>query len=140
MARLIKTDTPAKKRHEQLRSSAEVLRLLAQKSAFDDEAKDMCAFLVFNFRGIYKTIEESAQAWDERNYWKKAEKLRHDWRWSRIAAEELEQMIVTNQWSAVPDYLISLIPHFAAISVSAVTRDADWWCGALKALRQQQGN
>ncbi len=138
MARLIKTETPAKKRHEQMRSSAEVLRMLAQKAAFDDEAKDMCAFLVFTLRGIYKTIDESAQAWDERNYWKKAEKLRHDWRWSRIAADELEKMIIASNWSAVPEYLISLVPHFSSISVTTVTRDSDWWCGALKALKGSQ--
>lgn len=140
MSRLIKTDTAAKKRHEQMRSSAEVIRMLAEKPSFDDEAKDMCAFLVFNLRGIYKTIDESAAAWDERNYWKKAEKLRHDWRWSRLAADELEKRILSNRWSSVPDYLISLIPHFSGISISTITRDPDWWCGALKALRRQHSN
>ncbi len=140
MARLIKTDTPAKKRHECMRSSAEALRLLAQKSSFDDEAKDMCAFLVFNLRGVYRTIDESAQAWDERNYWKKAEKLRHDWRWSRIAADELERFILSDRWSEVPDFLLSLLPHFNSISVTAVTRDSDWWCGALRALKKETQN
>lgn len=137
MARLIKTDTPAKKRHEYMRSSAEALRLLAQKSSFDEEAKDMCAFLVFNLRGIYRTIDESAQVWDERNYWKKAEKLRHDWRWSRIAADELQGYILADRWSEVPTFLLSLLPHFNSISVTAVTRDSDWWCGALRALKKE---
>ncbi len=135
MARLIKTgETPAKKRHAHMRSCAEVLRLLAQRGAFDDEACDMTAFLVFNLRDIYKTIDESAHAWDERNYWKKAEALRQTWRWTRIAADRLEALLRAGQWEALPPVLIDLVPRFNSITVTAITRDADWWCGALRAL------
>ncbi|MEM6645413.1 MAG: hypothetical protein AAF730_04095 [Bacteroidota bacterium] len=139
MARIIATgQTPAKKRHEHLRSVAEVLRLLAQRLRYDSEAKDMAAFLVFNLRGIYTTIDESAQAWDDKGYWKKAEKLRHDWRWSRTTARDLEQLIRADEWEAVPPLLITLIPHVSGITINAHTRDADWWVGARRALLREQ--
>ncbi len=138
MARLIKTGlTPAKKRHAHMRSCAEVLRLLAQRSAFDEEAYDMTAFLVFNLRDIYQTIDESAHAWDERNYWKKAEGLREKWRWTRTAADRLEKLIRANRWDDVPLVLLELVPRFNSITVTTITRDADWWCGALRALLRQ---
>lgn len=137
MARIISTgETPAKKRHAHMRSCAEVLRLLAQRSQFDPEAQDMAAFLVFNLRGIYETIDESAHAWDERNYWKKAENLREKWRWARTAADDLEALIVKDRWSDVPPLLVELLPHFSSITVTSITRDADWWCGALRALKK----
>jgi hypothetical protein len=140
MARIIATgETPAKKRNAHIRSCAEVLRLLAQRSSFDTEAKDMAAFLVFNLRGIYQTIDDSAQTWDERSYWKKAENLRETWRWSRIAAQDLEKLIRNGHWDQVPPMLISLIPHFSDVTVTSITRDADWWCGALKALMSEKG-
>ena len=135
MARLIKTgETPAKRRHAHMRSCAEVLRLLAQRSVFDEEACDMAAFFVFNLRGIYQTIDESAHAWDERNYWKKAEALREKWRWTRTAADELEALIRAGRWDEVPPVLLGLIPYFSSITVTSITRDADWWCGARRAL------
>lgn len=137
MARIISTgDTPAKQRHAHMRSCAEVLRLLAQRSRFDAEAQDMAAFLVFNLRGIYRTIDESAHAWDERNYWKKAEALREKWRWSRIQADRLEACILEDRWADVPPLLVDLVPRFGNITVTNVTRDADWWCGALRALKK----
>ncbi|ARA93672.1 hypothetical protein AWN76_011190 [Rhodothermaceae bacterium RA] len=139
MGRIIATgETPAKRRHTHMRSCAEVLRLLAQRSGFDDEARDMTAFLVFNLRGIYETIEESARAWDDRDYWRKAEALRETWRWSRTAADELEALILADRWSAVPPLLLDLVPRFNGITVNAITRDADWWCGALRALRRRR--
>jgi len=138
MARIIHTgETPAKKRHAISRSCAEVIRLLAQKGGFDDESRDMCAFLVFNLRELYATIDSSAHAWDERNYWKKAEKLRGDYRWAVILADELRNLIIEDRWHLMPDVLLKLAPHFSNITIVSVTRDADWWCGAHRALLRE---
>lgn len=138
MSRIIRTgSTPAKRRHACMRSCAEVLRLLAQRPRIDDEARDMLAFLVFNLRDIYQIIDESAHAWDERNYWKKAEGLREKWRWTRTAADRLEALILAERWNDVPEMLLSLVPHFQGVTVTSITRDADWWCGAHRALVRQ---
>ncbi len=140
MGRIINTGhTPAKRRHAHRRSCAEVLRLLAERRLtdhVDDEAKDMVAFLVVNLRGIYQTIDESAAAWDEKNYWKKAEALRERWRWSRTAARELEALIRASDWDALPPRLLDLVPRFQDVTVRSITRNADWWCGAHRALLQ----
>ena len=94
----------------------------------------MLAFLAFNLKAIYNTIDESAAAWDEKNYWKKAEALREKWRWSRTSAEELERLIVGDAWHEIPGFLIQLVPHFSSVRVTAITRDSDWWVGAYRAL------
>lgn len=96
----------------------------------------MTAFLVFNLRGIYKTIDESAHAWDERNYWKKAENLREKWRWTRTSADALETALLAGRWVEVQGRLIELVPHFSSVTVTSITRDADWWCGAFRALKK----
>lgn len=103
---------------------------------FDAEARDMAAFLVFALRGIYETIAESANVWDDRNYWKKAEELREAWRWSRIGAEELEALILAGRWHEVPERILALVPHLSSVTVQSVTRNSDWWCGALRALQR----
>ncbi|MEM1269386.1 MAG: hypothetical protein AAGI08_04975 [Bacteroidota bacterium] len=138
MSRIIKTgDTPAKRRRAHLRSCAEVLRLLATRATFDEEAQDMAAFMAFNLRGVYDTIEESVRAWEDRNYWKKAEDLRHKWLWARTAADDIETAILANRWAKVQDLLIGLVPHFVDVNVGKMTRDADWWVGAHAALRRR---
>lgn len=122
-----------------MRSCAEVLRLLASRPGFDEEAKDMAAFLVYNLYEIHQIIEESAHAWDERGYWKKSERLRAEWRWSRGAARKLEALMLQGRWEAVQDALLTLVPHFQAVTVTTITRNADWWCGAFRALRRKAG-
>ena len=146
MSRIVQTgDTPAKRRHAHMRSCAEVIRLLAQRpelgdGQFDTEAQDMVAFLAFNLQGMHDTIELSAQAWDDRNYWKKAEALRARYRWSRLAAGQLEELALAGRWNEVPQALLALIPHFSDVNVQQMTRDSDWWCGALRALRREVEN
>lgn len=97
----------------------------------------MVAFLVFSLRSIYETIEESAQSWDDKNYWKKAENLREKWRWSRTASDKLKKMVIKDKWDEIPIFLINLVPHFSQITIVSITRDSDWWVGALSALRKE---
>ena len=140
MARIIHAgDTPAKRRRAHTRSCAEALRRLAQRpslaaGAFDAEAKDLAAFLAFHLRGIEGTIEGSAQSWDDRGYWKKAEALREEYRWTRWTAESLEELLVAERWAEVVPVLLDLVPRFADVKVAAMTRDADQWVGAYRAL------
>lgn len=138
MGRIVHTgSTPAKRRHQHRRSCAEVLRLLAKRNlagGFDREARDMVAFLVWNLHGIYETIDESAHTWDEKGYWRRAEKLRNRWLWSRNAARELEGLIRDDRWGDIAPKLIELVASFQDVTVRAITRNADWWCGAHRAL------
>ena len=140
MSRVIHAgDTPAKRRRAHTRSCAEALRVLAQRptlaaGAFDAEAKDLAAYLAFHLRGIEATIEGSAQSWDDRGYWKKAEALREDYRWTRWTAEALEDHLVGERWAEVVPVLLDLVPRFADVNVGKMTRDADQWVGAHRAL------
>lgn len=138
MSRIINTgDTAAKRRNKHMRSCAEVIRLLATRGGWDDEGKDMAAFLVFSLHGIYDSIEESALAWDDKNYWKKAENLRQKWRWSYLSGKKLEKLILKEKWDSVTSELLELIPQFSKVKVTSITRDSDWWAGALSALRKK---
>ena len=141
MGRIVRTgDTPAKTRNMHRRSCAEVIRMLAERHTIDDEWGDMVAFLVFSLRGIGETIEQSASAWDDRNYWKKAEALRHKWRWTDAKADEIARMIVDEDWHLVSNELIALIPHFSDVTITKITRGPDWWVGARRALGKEFSN
>jgi hypothetical protein len=138
MGRIVgSVDSPAKRRNAHLRSCAEIVRLLAQRRDFGAEERDMTAFLVFSLQGIWTTIDESAQVWDDRDYWKKAEALRHKWRWTRTEADELTRLLRADDLAALPLRLIELAGRLQSVTVTQITRDADWWVGAYRALMKQ---
>lgn len=137
MGRVINTDSTGKKRNQNMRTCAEVLRHLSTKQGVDDEARDMAALLVFCLREIDDGIEQSAAVWEKRDYWMKAEEFRERWRWVGNMADELQQLIVGDSWQQFPDMLIKLLPYFSDIKVNKFTRKPSTWSGSYQRLLKE---
>lgn len=134
MSRIINVDNPSKVRNQQLRTSAEILRHLSKKSDLDEEAKDMIAQLVFCLRIINDTIEHSAEVWEKRNYWMKAEELRQNWNWVHRMMSDIEHLVRHDDWTSFPAILAGLFQHVGHIKVKKFTRSSDSWDGAYQKL------
>lgn len=134
MSRVVNTDSIGKARSQHMRTAAEIMRRLSQKSTFDDEAKDMTALLVFCFRDIEDGIEEAMVAWEKRNYWNKVEQFRQQWIWVGHAAANLERVIRAEAWDQLPAQLVALFEHFSDITINKFTRSSDAWEGAYARL------
>jgi hypothetical protein len=130
MGRVINTDSSGKRRNQLMRTAAEILRRLSQKGEIDDEAKDMVAALVYVFREIDEGIDASAAAWEKRDYWMKAEELRQRWGWPGRMADQLQNLVATDDWASMPMLMVKLLPYVADIKVTKLTRDASEWQGA----------
>jgi hypothetical protein len=137
MSRVVNTDSVGKARNQHMRTAAEVMRRLSQKSELDDEVKDMASLLVFCFREIEDGIEEAMLAWEKRNYWNKVEQFRSQWTWVGHASATLERLIRTEAWDQLPVQLAGLFNHFSDITISKFTRDSDAWQGAYDRLMRE---
>lgn len=138
MSRVINTDSTGKKRSQLMRTAAETLRRLSQKAAVDDDAKDMVALLVFCLRDIEAGIEQSAQVWEKRDYWMKAEEFRERWRWAGVMAAELQELVFAERWADLPSLMIRLLPYFSDIKVNKFTRRDGSWRGSYDALMREK--
>jgi hypothetical protein len=137
MGRVVNPDNPGKTRNQLMRTSAELLRHLSQKTEIDAEAKDMTAQLVFCLRDIEDGIEASAIVWEKRDYWIKAEQLRQRWVWAGNASARLENVIRGDKWENLPNIMMSLLEHFAEIKITKLTRDASAWESAYERLKNE---
>lgn len=140
MSRVITPDSPGKLRRQLMRTSAEIIRRLSLKHKVDDEARDMAALLVYCFREIDAGIDESVRAWEKRDYWVKAEQFRLRWAWVGKAADDLHQIIMTDEWDRLPPTLIKLLPEFRDIKISKFTRKPTLWQGSYKRLMRENSN
>lgn len=134
MSRVFKVDNPGKVRNQLMRTCAELIRRLSQKAALDEEAKDMAATLVYCLRQIDGGVDESARAWEKRDYWIKAERFRERWSWAGRMAGPLERIIRSDAWDQLPTLLAQLYPHIADIKVNKFTRSSSLWDGAYARL------
>ncbi|MBE2201852.1 MAG: hypothetical protein IAE79_24810 [Anaerolinea sp.] len=130
MSRIIHTENPTKIRNQNRRSIAEILRRLSQQGQLNDETKDMAAMLVYLLREIHEGVQQSAQAWEKRDYWLKAERFMREWAWTGETAANLDDVLRHDAWDLLPDLMADLLPRFADIQLKTMTRSADLWRGA----------
>lgn len=134
MSRVINVNNPTKIRNQHRRTIAEILRHLSQKPEIDTEAKDMAALLVYLLREIQEGVEQSAAAWEKRDYWMKAERFLRDWEWTAETAANIEDVVRNQAWDLLPELLADLFVRFADVKIKAMTRKPDTWRGAYKQL------
>jgi len=137
MSRVVNTDNPGKIRSQHRRTIAELLRHLMFKRTLDDETKDMAAALVFELRGIAESIEATTTAWENRDYFLKADRFRLEWEWAGPAAQRLETIILQERWEQLPAVLATLVPRFADIRILKMTRPPESWKASYRLLLQQ---
>jgi hypothetical protein len=138
MSRLINPDSTGTERQRHRRTIAEALHLLMAKEGLDAEARDLAALIVFSLREISAGVERSADVWDKRHYYIKADHLRRDWEWAARAAERMTNLIGGGDWARLPIVLGSLVPHFADITVAKVTRSRKLWAGSYRRLLEER--
>ncbi|MCZ7670177.1 MAG: hypothetical protein M5U34_24895 [Chloroflexi bacterium] len=63
----------------------------------------MAATLVYLLREIYEGVEQSAHAWEKRDYWMKAERFLRDWQWTKETAVNIEDVIRNDAWDLLPE-------------------------------------
>jgi hypothetical protein len=138
MGRVINTDSTGKRRNQLMRTAAEILRRLSQKSEVDGDVKDMMAELVFCFREIDKGIDQSTEAWEKRDYWIKAEEFRQRWAWVGLLENELMDAIYQDKWEQLPQLMMKIMPHVSDIKVSKFTRKESDWHGSYARLMREK--
>src|SRR5690606_5470377 len=134
MGRVVNTNSTGKVRNQMMRTSAEMLRRLSQKQTLDDEARDMTALVVYCLRAVDEGIETSAEVWESRDYWLKADQLRDRWGWTGHAAARLEQLIRDDAWETLPAIMASLAEPFADIGMTKMPPPAEAGPGAYDRL------
>ncbi len=135
MSRITYTDgTPAQKRNSLRRTIAEILRRLGAKSALDAESKDMLAFITLALRQIAEGIDQSASAWEKRDYYLKADQFRREWEWVSPASDRLLAALREERWNDVLVELAQLTPRFADVRVLQFTKPASLWAGCYAQL------
>ena len=139
MSRIIHSKgTPTTQRNRLRRSIAEALRRLVIKTEYDTESKDLLAFIVFCLRDIQKNINRSAEAWQKRNYYLKADRFIREWEWIGPMERLIASSLIDELWDEIPFLLAQLLGKFQDIRVSKLTRSSEAWDGAYARLLATQ--
>jgi hypothetical protein len=130
VSRIISTESAGLERNQLVRAIIVALRELSQLTTFDDEARDLAAFIVLALGTVSKGVDASAIAWEKRGYWVKADRFRMEWAWADPLASKLRSAVETGDWSSVAALMLKLAEKFKDVRVARNPRVGRPWLGA----------
>jgi hypothetical protein len=137
LSRIIRVESPTTERKRLKRTIAEAAARLQALAPKDDEAKDLAALIVYALRDIEASVESSAVAWEKRNYYVKAERLRVEWQWVGRFAERLGRVVRAGDWARVPAVCAELTPRVADAAGARPRLVPELWNGAYRRLAEE---
>jgi hypothetical protein len=140
LTRIIATESVGQQRHNLRRTIAEALRRLATKQTFDQESLDLAALIVFSLRRLEQGVDQTATAWEKRDYYLKADRFRLEWEWLDDTAYALETALLLGNHDRVPEILVTLFPRFADITIARYTRSSKLWEGCFRRLQSGEAS
>jgi hypothetical protein len=130
LSRVIRTESAASQRKQWMRSLALALRRGLSGDVEDDEKKDLLAFMMLTLEQINASVDQTAQAWEKRGYWLKADRFRLEWDWSLSCYQELEGALSTHNWENARAAIPKMLQGAMDVDVPKRLKDAQPWTGA----------
>jgi hypothetical protein len=134
VSRIVNSQSTGRERAQLVRAMIVAIRELSRQSSFGDRARDLAAFIVLALRAILKGVDTSAQAWEKRGYWVKADRFRMEWDWAEPLAVQLQAAIASADEQLVASLVMQVAQRLSGVEVSANPRVGAPWVGAFNRL------
>ena len=137
MSRVIRTGSASTERNRLKKALVLAIRELMKQSEPNETSRDLIAFILLCLVRITETVEESAEAWEKRGYWLKADHFRMEWEWARLLAERIRPNVLTENYNKIIPDLIELSQSLNDVTISDNHRLGTPWLGAWDQLHKK---
>ena len=90
LGRIIHTTNPTRQRNSVLKRMTTAIREYSSTPPKDDSAADLAAAIDAALKEIQDSVDQTAGAWEKRDYWLKADAFRRQWSWTEKYASSLK--------------------------------------------------
>ncbi len=135
MSRVINPNSAGKERARLSKAIVLAIRELMQQPEPNQYSRDLAAFIVLSLESIARGVESTAQAWEKRDYWVKADRFRMEWAWAGRIAGQMRAALLADDWPQVASLAIQVGEKLKNVRVSPRHRMGKPWLGAWEALQ-----
>jgi hypothetical protein len=112
------------------------IRNLMGQSQPDASSLDMAAYIVLALEKIAESVDRSAEAWEKRNYWLKADQFRQEYLWIEPSLAVLKPALLAEDWVSLVPELVQVAQRLKNVKIAQNHRIGTPWIGAWDALRK----
>ncbi len=134
MSRVINSNSPGQNRNRLLKLLVRTIDEIYQSDLNAQDLNDALAFIVLSLIEIERTIAQTTDPWEKREYWVKADQFRNEWKWITEIKTKLNQSRTDKGWAAVPPEIGILEVKLKSIEPLKRLPDKTFWKGAYSIL------
>ena len=134
MSRVINSESAGKDRTRLTKVVVIAIRELLRQKEPSDLSRDLIACILMSLDGIYETVDASVEAWEKRGYWLKADRFRMDWQWTKLVADQMRPMGLSENYGELIPLMVQVLQSLDSVKVSENHRLGTPWTGAWKEL------
>ena len=136
MSRLINSESAGKDRTRLTKTVVIAIRELLRQKEPGDLSRDSTACILMSLDEIYDTVDASVEAWEKRGYWLKADRFRMDWQWTKIIADQMRPLVLSENYGELIPLMVQVLQALESVKVSENHRLGTPWTGAWDRLQQ----
>lgn len=136
MGRLINSESAGKDRTRLTKTVVIAIRELLRQKEPGDLSRDLIACVLMSLDEIYETVDASVEAWEKRGYWLKADRFRMEWEWTRIIADRMRPLVLSENYGELIPMMVEILQALESVKVSENHRLGTPWSGAWDKLQQ----
>ena len=137
MSRVINPNQPGKVRNQLMKAAAMAKDELKVPGHGNHIQRDLISYLYLTLDAIGKTVEQTAGAWEKRDYWVKADKFRLEWSWVPANLHRIEAFLNNETWNELPAVISELDIKLNKVKYTKKLRSSRPWDGAWDEYRQK---
>ncbi len=113
------------------------IRKLMKQGSPDGLSKDLGAYVVLALEKMRESVDQTAVAWEKRDYWIKADHFRQEWDWLNMSIENLREALIEQCWDKAAAEFIQVGQNLSRVQVSEKSRIGEPWLGAWEIFSNQ---
>ena len=136
MSRIVNSESAGKDRTRLTKTVVIAIRELLRQQEPGDLSRDLIACVLMSLDGIYDTVDASVEAWEKRGYWLKADRFRMDWQWTKIIADKMRPLVLSENYAELIPLMVEVLQALESVKVSENHRLGTPWTGAWDELQE----
>lgn len=137
MSRIIKPQSASSRRKKIMQTVAHALNWAARSLGEKSDIKEVAAYAILSLRQITESVDQTATAWEKRDYWLKADKFRLEWLWADRSLRRLEAALQAEAWEELMAGFGELAGYLSHVKMPKKVRASQPWEGAYLAWSRQ---
>lgn len=130
MSRVIKVERNITERKRLEQAIVLASKELLDRDEKDDAMRDLAAFVSYALKTLYANINQSAEAWEKRGYWLKADRFRMEWEWSKHFGDALADALSNDAWELMRSISTQILDKMKDVKLPQRNTLGKPWIGA----------